>query len=347
MGVLLNYEYFKYGPIILSCLCIFALSLQFYSISKKQFYLNKKEREVSLNSILSGIIISDPQRRITQINHVGCEILGVRSEHVASIRLDDNLWEIVDRNGALIDKNNIPISVALNTCKPVEKEIIGTRNLKYQKPIWIEVSANPILNKEEQIEAVVLVFSEVTDQLNSMKLLSERNEQLRHLSFTDYIVNIPNRRYLNSYLTKLWLESKKSGTPITLFLIDIDYTKEYKIEHDYTFSDHVLIEVAKKLCEAVNQQGVVTRMEGNQFAVIYSGLFGKQIMEQKEELKNKLLQLPEENRLESHINDFTVSIGMSTRTATDHSDYYTLLEEASSDLNQSKICLIENVRYQS
>ena len=343
IGLLLNYDYFKYGPLILSCLYIFAFSLQSYLISRQQFHLNKKTNEVPLNSILYGIIISDPERRITQINHVGCEILGINPEDAISLQLDDPLWEVVDRNGKVIDTNNIPISVAINTCKPVKKEIVGTRNRGNQKTVWLEVSANPVLNKDEQIEEVVLVFSEVTEQLNSIKLLSERNEQLRQLSFTDYIVDIPNRRYLNSYLTKLWLDSKKSGTPITLFLIEIDYTKEYKIEHDYTFSDFVLIEVSKKLCEAVNQQGVVTRVEGNQFAIIYSGLFGKQIMAQKQELKNKLYMLTEENRLESHINDFTVFIGMSTRTATDHSDYNTLLEDASNELNQAKISIIENV----
>ena len=164
------------------------------------------------------------------------------------------------------------------------------------------------------------------------------------MTFTDFILNIPNRRYFKSYITSEWLESKKSGTPITLFLIEIDYMKQYKKTHDFSFGDYVLKEVAKCLCEIVNLHGVVTRMEGNQFAVIYSGLFGKQIRERQVELQNRLTQLPKEIRLEEQIHDFTILIGGATHTATEHTDSCILIEEANKELNLERIRVYETKR---
>ncbi len=341
--LLLDYEHLEYGTILFSGLLIFVISLQSYYISRQPIYLDDMEREQAINSILYGIIISDPNGKIVDINRVGSEILGIPTERAASLSLIDNLWGLVDRNGEIIHKNNIPISITLNTCKPVEKEIIGTRNFKCEKHIWLEVSANPVLNKDKHIESVVLVFSEITDQFNLIKLLNEKNEQLRQMSLTDYILNIPNRRYFNSYITEVWLESKKSGTPVTLFLIEIDYIKEYRRNHSFSYSDHVLIEVSKKICEAVNREGVVTHLEGSRFAVIFSGLFGKQINERQTELKKGLNELPNEDRLGSNITDFTVFIGMSTQVAIDDLDYFILIEEANDALNQAKTKIPESV----
>lgn len=335
--ILFDYEHLEFGTILLSGLLIFVISLQSYYISRQPINVGDMERGQSINSILYGIIISDSQGKIIDINRVGSEILGIAAESASSVSLIDGLWGLVDRNGNLMHKNDIPISVSLNTCKPVEKEVIGIKNFKFQQPIWLEVSANPVLNADKHIEAVVLVFSEITDQFNSIKLLNEKNEQLRQMSFTDYILNIPNRRYFNSYLTEVWLESKKSGTPVTLYLIEIDYTKEYRRDQEFTYSDHVLMEVSKKLCEAVNGEGVVAHIEGSRFAVIFSGLFGKQIRERQAELRNGLIQLTDENKSASNINDFTVFIGASTRVATDNLDYSILIEEANVELNQAKI----------
>mgnify|MGYP003408081847 FL=1 len=344
VGILLDMNFLLYGPIFLSLLIILLFSHHTNYIYKKHLLLDKRERELAINSILYGIIISDQEGKIIHINEVGCEILGISSENVISLSLDDHLWGMVDRDGNLMDKNNMPIFITLSTCKPVIKEIIGAKNIKFQKPIWLEVSTNPVLNQDEQIETVVIGFGEITDQFNSIKILNEKNLQLHQMTFTDFILNIPNRRYFKSYLTSEWLESKKSGTPITLFLIEIDYMKEYKKIHDFSFGDFVLKEVAKCLCEIVNLHGVVTRMEGNQFAVIYSGLFGKQIHERQVVLQNRLTQLPKEIRLEEQIHDFTILIGGATHTATEHTDSCILIEEANKELNLERIRVYETKR---
>ena len=344
VGILLDIHFLLYGPIFLSFLITLLFSHHANYIYRKHLLLEKRERELAINSILYGIIISDQEGKIIHINQVGCEILGISPENAISLSLDDHLWGMVDQDGNLMDKNNMPISITLNTCKPVIREIIGAKNIKFQKSIWLEVSTNPVLNQDEQIDTVVIGFGEITDRFNSVKVLKEKNLQLQQMTFTDFILNIPNRRYFNSYLTREWLESKKSGTPVTLFLIEIDYMKEYKKIHDFSFGDYVLKEVAKCLCEVVNLQGVVTRMEGNQFAVIYSGLFGKQIRERQVELHNRLTQLPKIIRLEAQIYDFTILIGGATHTATEHTDSCILIEEANEELNLARIKAYETTR---
>ena len=337
VGILLDITFLLYGPIILPILIILLFSYHSSYIYSKHLLLDKRERELAINSILYGIIISDQEGKIIHINQVGCEILGISPENAISLALDDHLWGMVDKDGNRIDKNNMPISITLNTCKPVIKEIIGAKNIKFQKSIWLEVSTNPVLNQDEQIETVVIGFGEITDQFNSIKILNEKNLQLHQMTFTDFILNIPNRRYFKFYLTREWLESKKSGTPVTLFLIEIDYMKEYKKIYDFSFDDYVLKEVAKCLCQIVNLHGVVTRMEGNQFAVIYLGLFGKQIYDRQIELHNRLTQLPKAIKLEPQIHDFTILIGGATRTATEHTDSCILIEKANEELNAARI----------
>ena len=144
VGILLDINLLLYGPIFLSLLIILLFRHQASYIYRKHLSLEKRERELAINSILYGIIISDQEGKIIHINEVGCEILGISPENVISLSLDDHLWGMVDKDGNLMDKNNMPISITLSTCKPVIKEIIGAKNIKFQKSIWLEVSTNPV-----------------------------------------------------------------------------------------------------------------------------------------------------------------------------------------------------------
>ncbi len=90
--------------------------------------------------------------------------------------------------------------------------------------------------------------------------------ELRHASLHDALTGLPNRVQVNQTLERL-LSQK---TPVALLYIDLD---RYKIVNDtlgHSAGDRALVEVARRLKQAIPQDDVAGRMGGDEFIAILS-----------------------------------------------------------------------------
>lgn len=292
--------------------------------------------QITHNEILNGIIVSDSTGRIVDMNETAEEILGIGLSEAQAYPLTDKRWSLVDNHGKPLSEEELPFSLTLRTGRPIKHFIAGTVNFRQDKKIWLEVSANPIYDRNNQIECVILVFHDMTEQMHSVKKLNEYNEQLRQLSFTDCLIDMPNRRFFNSYLSQIWADSKKTGTPITLIMIDVDYIKEYSMNHGFVKGEEVLKKAAISFRSVVKEPGAVARINGEQFAVVYPGLFGRQIEELERQLRLAIDQLISTKSLGEDIKEFTMFMGTSSMVALDHEGWQILLAEADEELQKAR-----------
>ncbi len=90
--------------------------------------------------------------------------------------------------------------------------------------------------------------------------------ELRHASLHDALTGLPNRVQVNQTLERLLAR----GTPVALLYIDLD---RYKIVNDtlgHSAGDRALVEVARRLQQAIPQDDVAGRMGGDEFIAILS-----------------------------------------------------------------------------
>ncbi|MDO6692342.1 diguanylate cyclase [Aliiglaciecola sp. 3_MG-2023] len=83
--------------------------------------------------------------------------------------------------------------------------------------------------------------------------LKMQSDFLRRMSFTDGLTGLYNRHLLEEVLTKSILQSKRTQSPLSLFMLDIDWFKLFNDSYGHLSGDQCLIAVSKVLKEVLHR----------------------------------------------------------------------------------------------
>jgi len=120
-------------------------------------------------------------------------------------------------------------------------------------------------NNAVLIEAITLKLE--NEQL--IKSIQKVNTRLTELSVIDDLTQIANRRSLDETLEKEWHRAKRTKTPISMLMIDIDHFKEYNDDYGHIKGDECLTYVAKFMKENLNRStDFIARYGGEEFCII-------------------------------------------------------------------------------
>ena len=101
-----------------------------------------------------------------------------------------------------------------------------------------------------------------------MKDLSESQEKLRQLALFDNLSGLPNRVQLE-HLTNLAIANHKaSGQSFAFIYIDLNDFKLVNDHHGHDAGDELIVCIAKRLTQALGEDAIVSRVSGDEFAVI-------------------------------------------------------------------------------
>jgi len=113
--------------------------------------------------------------------------------------------------------------------------------------------------------AIVLVALLYRRVRETNRLLAANHVQLRAQSERDPLTNLANRRHFQAVMATLGAANGFEGA---LLLVDIDHFKHVNDTHGHAAGDQVLIEVAKRLNEAVRSDDLVVRWGGEEFLIL-------------------------------------------------------------------------------
>lgn len=98
--------------------------------------------------------------------------------------------------------------------------------------------------------------------------LVARAEQLDHVSRTDYLTDLHNRRHMEEHLRTLTSAAKRHRFPLGMLLVDVDHFKHINDEHGHQVGDEVLVQVARRLRETTRVEDALGRWGGEEFLVL-------------------------------------------------------------------------------
>ena len=146
-------------------------------------------------------------------------------------------------------------------------------------------------------------FAELKARLNSMLRikrlqaeLEERerellnvNEQLLHLTQTDALTGLDNRRHLEHRLDEMFAHARRFGEPVACVMCDLDRFKTVNDTHGHQAGDEVLKQFAQILRHEARAVDRVGRLGGEEFLLILpgagvdaAGLFAERVRKQVE-----------------------------------------------------------------
>lgn len=93
--------------------------------------------------------------------------------------------------------------------------------------------------------------------------------ELETLSITDALTGLPNRRAFEAAGTRASEAAQRSGRPVSLLIVDVDFFKRINDRHGHQVGDRVLQGLARCLSASVHRPlDVVGRVGGEEFAIL-------------------------------------------------------------------------------
>ena len=93
-------------------------------------------------------------------------------------------------------------------------------------------------------------------------------EQAQSLALTDPLTTLPNRRGLDIALSRELSRARRTGTPLCLAVLDIDYFKRINDQFGHAVGDEALKHLANVLKPAARETDTLARFGGEEFVLV-------------------------------------------------------------------------------
>lgn len=171
-----------------------------------------------------------------------------------------------------------------------------------------------VLDKiQKNIQDIILNFNVPEgNKLDVIKKINFMYSQTRHMSVTDALTGLYNRRHFEDNLEREFLRAKRYGSDLSFAMIDVDYFKKINDTYGHGFGDYVLKEIAYLITQTFRKTDLVFRYGGEEFAVIITETPKDKALIPLERLRQAICDYPfDYNNQRIKV---TVSIGVSDVT---------------------------------
>jgi len=285
---------------------------------RKQSEEKLRQAATVFDNTIEGIMITDPNGHIMQVNKAFCELTG----YTAS--------EVIGQNPKLLKSNKHPQTFY---------QAMWARLLKtgrWRGEIWNH-------NKQGELFAAWLTISSVKDTqqkishyvgiLFDITARKKAENRLQILANYDSLTELPNRLLFHERLAQAIRYADQSGYKVALLFMDLDRFKYVNDTLGHQVGDDFLKKVATRLREEVGKQGIVARLGGDEFTIIIEKVSSnKQVAQLAKHILNSFNQ---PFRLENHEVFINASIGISLYPD-DGENIDTLLKNADAAMYKAK-----------
>jgi len=135
--------------------------------------------------------------------------------------------------------------------------------------IWIRDVVHVVRGVNGDVEALVGFMFDISERKKNEEELLRLQKELEALSYKDGLTEVPNRRMFDVTLEREWANARRSGRPLSVVMIDIDYFKEYNDHYGHLAGDECLKRVASIISGAASRpRDFIARFGGEEFVMV-------------------------------------------------------------------------------
>ncbi len=183
------------------------------------------------------------------------------AEHVLGYGVEDALGEQYlsfvhpdDRGGTIervLELLESPDTTRLIQCR-----------IRHRDGHWVPVETSVRnLNDDDLVQGFVLNLRDISER-------RELEAQLEHRAFHDALTGLPNRSLFRDRVEHLVARAERHGAASAILYLDLDGFKVVNDTLGHGAGDEVLVEVARRVNEAIRGSDTAARLGGDEFAVL-------------------------------------------------------------------------------
>ncbi|MCC5888147.1 MAG: PAS domain S-box protein [Gammaproteobacteria bacterium] len=266
-----------------------------------------------------GMMLVDPDGRITQVNRTLCELL------------DRDAEELVDAEAAslLVQDARDTFSAHLQALVAGESdEDSGEAHYLTGSGAEITTNRHMVVQRHPDGSPLHLII-----QIADITEMKQSQERMERLAFYDTLTDLANRRLFADRLEQAVRQAIRHGRPAALLYLDLDNFKRVNDTLGHEAGDVLLKTVAERLRTCVRDEDTVARPGGDEFTILLQEV---QDARAAGKVARKILRrLQEPIVLGNHEVRVTTSIGI-TLAPDDGSDPATLTKNADLAMYRAK-----------
>ncbi len=183
----------------------------------------------------------------------------------------------------------------------------GETDIQMRDGRWLRARVRPTSDGGS-----LTLMTDVTQIRHAQSSLTAMNQRLTNLASEDGLTGLSNRRAYDTALHRAFAQSQRSGTPLSLLIIDVDHFKAYNDSYGHLAGDNCLRTIGNLLRIALKRPSdMAARHGGEEFAAILPDTPQEGAMQLAETLRKSILGLGMEHN-GTKLGAVTVSIGVAT-----------------------------------
>jgi two-component system CheB/CheR fusion protein len=209
-----------------------------------------------IKTMTDGLIVTNSDFKIVKVNQAMSEITGFSADEL--LGKPPIFLTSEDQNSSFYRNMRVRLKQVGNW----QGEIQHRRKNGEIVPLWLRLDV--IKDRDGEAAYYSGIFSDISSQV-------ELRENLRHLAHHDALTDLPNRLLFHDRLKMAIRRADRTERGVALLFIDLDGFKQINDECGHAIGDAILIEVAKRLKEAVRDEDTVARFGGDEFTILVTG----------------------------------------------------------------------------
>lgn len=265
-----------------------------------------------------GIIITDANNNIIEVNPAFSVLTGYAHD------------EVLGKNPRLLASGKQGAEFyagmwkSLNELGHWEGELWNRR--KNGEAFLEKLSIYAIKDTQDRVVNRISVFSDITQSKAEL-------ETVAHQAQHDYLTNLPNRLLFRDRFSQQLAMARRYSKKFAVIYIDLDKFKPVNDTLGHQVGDLLLIAVADRLKSQVREVDTVSRMGGDEFAILISDVMSRSDVTN---LADKILTaLSQPYALDGHTINISGSLGISMYPD-DGGDMDTIMTKADAAMYQAK-----------
>ncbi len=293
---------------------------------REELYKEKEFLRTTLQSIGDGVVTTNNDGIITNLNNVAEKLTGWESASAIGKPFKD-VFLLQNEKTKQSIKN--PVQKVLETGR-----VIGLANyteLKNRRGEYIPIadSAAPIKASDGKIFGVVMVFRDVSDE-------KEHNSQIEFLSYHDSLTGLYNRRYIEEAIVRL---DTTGELPVSVIMVDVNGLKITNDVFGHKAGDELLKSVALLLKDHCGRGNMVARWGGDEFVILMPGISLDVAEAIISDIKNNHI------KIENSGLSLSLSLGCACKDTAESSSIKSAMQQAEEHMYNQK--LLDNKSYRN